>query len=206
MILHWNGTAWKRVPSPSIAGSLSSVAAISGGDAWAVGDTSTQPGRGAPLILHWNGKAWKRVPSPNRGAGTVLDGVAATSAGDAWAVGYTGMGPRTCGRCTTLILHWNGKAWKRVPSPNPTAGILEGVAAASARSAWAVGSIGDHTLILHWTGTVWEQVHSPNPTPDHGENLTGVAATSARNAWAVGYAGGGGQVLIAHWNGVSWMT
>ena len=70
LILHWNGTAWKRVPSPSLAGSLSSVAAISGGDAWAVGDTSTQPGRGAPLILHWNGKAWKRVPSPTRGAGT----------------------------------------------------------------------------------------------------------------------------------------
>ena len=65
VILHWNGTAWKRVPSPSLAGSLSSVAAISGGDAWAVGDTSTQPGRGAPLILHWNGKAWRRVPSPN---------------------------------------------------------------------------------------------------------------------------------------------
>jgi hypothetical protein len=53
---------------------------------------------------------------------------------------------------------------------------------------------------------VWEQVHSPNPTPDHGENLTGIAATSARNAWVAGYAGGGGQVLIAHWNGVSWMT
>jgi hypothetical protein len=49
-------------------------------------------------------------------------------------------------------------------------------------------------------------VHSPNPTPGHGENLTGVAATSARNAWVVGYAAGGGQVLIAHWDGVSWMT
>ena len=126
-----------------------------------------------------------------------VSAVAATSVRNAWAVGG---GPRT------VILRWNGKAWRRVPSPNPTAGILEGVAAASARSAWAVGSIGGHTLILHWTGTVWEQVHSPNPTPDHGENLTGVAATSARNAWVAGYAAGGGQVLIAHWNGVSWMT
>jgi hypothetical protein len=61
-------------------------------------------------------------------------------------------------------------------------------------------------LILHWTGTAWEQVHSPDPTPGHGENLTGVTATSARNAWVVGYAGGGRQVLIAHWNGVSRMT
>jgi hypothetical protein len=45
-----------------------------------------------------------------------------------------------------------------------------------------------------------------HPAPGHGENLTGVAATSAKNAWVVGYAGGGGQALIAHWNGVSWMT
>jgi len=26
------------------------------------------------------------------------------------------------------------------------------------------------------------------------------------NAWVAGYAAGGGQALIAHWNGVSWMT
>ena len=210
LILHWNGTAWKRVPSPGPAGSLSSVAAISVGDAWAVGDTSSPAGRGGPLILHWNGKTWKQVPGPNRSAGTVLDGVAATSAGDAWAVGYTGLGPHTCRHCTTLILHWNGTAWKRVPSPNRSAGsVLYGVAAISAGNAWAVGytpSLTGSTLILHWTGTAWEHVPSPNPTPDHGENLTGVAAASARNAWVVGYAGGGGQVLIAHWNGVSWMT
>jgi len=37
-------------------------------------------------------------------------------------------------------------------------------------------------------------------------DVSAVAATSARNAWAVGYAGGGGQALIAHWNGVSWVT
>ncbi len=205
LILHWNGTAWKRVPSPGLTGSLSSVAAISGGDAWAVGDTSTQSGRGASLILHWNGKAWRRVPSPNPSAGTVLAGVAATSAGDAWAVGYTGMGPRTCGRCTTLILHWNGKAWKRVPSPNPSAGsMLAGVAATSAGNAWAVGStpsLGGSILILHWNGKAWKRVPSPNPPG--GGTLTGVAATSARSAWAVGFSQGGGT-LILRWNGKAW--
>ena len=54
------------------------------------------------------------MPSPNPSAGSVLDGVAATSAGNAWAVGST---PSLAG--STLILHWNGKAWTRVPSPKP---------------------------------------------------------------------------------------
>ena len=50
MILHWNGTAWKRVPSPGHAYStfLISVAAISADDAWAVGYTSSRTGRDAP--------------------------------------------------------------------------------------------------------------------------------------------------------------
>jgi hypothetical protein len=212
VILHWNGTAWTRVPSPGRAYSafLASVAAISADDAWAAGYTSSRAGKDAPLILHWNGTSWKQVPSPDLSAGTVLDGVAATSAGDAWVVGYTGTGPLTCSRCATLILHWNGTTWTRVPSPNPRAGSqLFGVAATSAGNAWAVGStpsLAGSTLILHWNGTAWEQVRTPNPFPGHGENLTGVAATSARNAWVVGYAGGGQYALIAHWNGVSWTT
>lgn len=37
-----------------------------------------------------------------------LRGVAAVSAGDAWAVGYSGSLPGT----KTLIVHWNGTAWK----------------------------------------------------------------------------------------------
>ena len=81
------------------------------------------------------------------------------------------------------MLHWNGKAWTRVPSPNPPGGgTLTGVAATSARSAWAVGfSQGGGTLILGWNGTAWKRVPSPNPTAGI---LEGVAAASARSAWA----------------------
>ena len=39
-----------------------------------------------------------------------LNGVAATSARNVWAVGGTNGGK-------TLIVHWNGSAWRRVPSP-----------------------------------------------------------------------------------------
>src|SRR5579871_4133268 len=66
-------------------------------------------------------------------------------------------------------------------------GQLHGVAATSAKNAWAVGSAGTtthpKTLIVHWNGSSWRPVSSPSPS---GSMLRAVAATSASNAWAVG--------------------
>lgn len=72
-----------------------------------------------------------------------------------WAVGYA---PGLAG--STLILHWNGTIWEQVPSPNPTLGhgeYLVGVAAISARNAWAVGYAGggQQALMVHWNGVSW---------------------------------------------------
>jgi hypothetical protein len=67
-----------------------------------------------------------------RPTGFVGSDVAATSPRNAWAVGSIGPGPGiNPGRGTkTLIEHWNGKTWKRVPSPNPPA------ATSTSSSAW----------------------------------------------------------------------
>jgi hypothetical protein len=113
------------------------------------------------LIERWDGTAWKRVPSPNPAAGGSLAGVAVTSARNAWAVGWTSSpnhpGPKT------VIERWNGTRWKLVRSPSLAGGAeLFGVAAASARSAWAVGLNGrlfsakPTTVALHWNGTTWK--------------------------------------------------
>ena len=138
-------------------------------------------------------------PGPAASFATYGDllGVAATSAGSAWAVGYVG-------NSATLILHWNGTAWKQVPSPSPRAAQLSGVAATSGSNAWAVGfifnSTGYKTLIEHWNGTRWTKVPSPSPGPL--PELSGVAATSASNAWAVGNTGS--TTLMLRWNGTAW--
>ena len=216
VILHWNGKAWTRVssPSPGSYDQLFGVAATSAGNAWAVGQT--QNGTGIhTLTLHWNGKAWSQVPSPSPGPmGDKLYGVTATSAGNAWAVGYSTVYSEGW---KTLILHWNGKAWTQVPSPDPvtvsssklTWNILQGVAATSAGNAWAVGYDevalqGSKTMILHWNGKAWKQVASPNPFCATCDSLYGVAAASARSAWAVGTVNVGGEVVILHWNGTRW--
>ena len=136
LIVHWNGTVWRQVPNPDSRGSqLNGVAATSADDAWAVGLAGSKS-----LILHWNGRVWKRALSPILPRDADLVGVAATSARNAWAVGCTGCTSTSTLNSKPLIVRWNGSAWKRVPSPAaPRSSYLVGVAATSARNAWAVG-------------------------------------------------------------------
>ena len=65
LIEHWNGTAWKWAPTPTLASDFYSVAATSASNAWAVGYTAGQTA--ATLIAHWNGTSWTQVPSPSPG-------------------------------------------------------------------------------------------------------------------------------------------
>ena len=212
LIERWNGTAWRRVPSPNPVGggTLYGLAAISDHSAWAVGQTgglfSRRP---KTLILRWNGTAWRRRPSPNPATpGSWLGAVAATSDRSAWAVGCACNGTPL----KTLIERWNGTRWRIVPSPNPTGdSVLYGVGVTSAGTTWAVGCTScerakPKTLILRWNGTAWKRVPSPNPAD--GGTLAGVAFTSARNAWAVGYTEGPSQrqpkTVIERWDGTKW--
>lgn len=210
-------TAQGRVVTPRPS-DLSGVAATSARDVWAVGFRSNGAAQ-LTLIRHWNGRSWRQVSSPNPGGPSEGDsnellGVAATSARNAWAVGSYSDGKAY----KMLILHWNGRSWKQVPSHFPgclKAGDgLYGVAATSTHDAWAVGRatscfFGDEiTVIFHWNGSTWSEVTSPDPGVFGDNFLTGVTARSASDAWAVGsYSasdGGPLQSLIAHWDGSSW--
>jgi hypothetical protein len=216
LIEHWNGKAWKRVPSQNPGGStndnfLEGVSVDSPSDAWAVGYYSAAADQ--TLIEHWNGKTWKKVKSLNPGGSAnndSLQGVAALSSNDVWAVGHFNNG--TANR--TLIEHWNGNAWKVVQSPSAggsSAGnFLNGVAATSSHDAWAVGLYNDgsanQTLIEHWNGKAWKQVKSQDPGGSGNYNVLDGVAASSNTAWAVGvyFNGTTNQTLVEHWNGKAW--
>jgi hypothetical protein len=139
---------------PKFRGDLSSVAADSSTDAWAVGGA---------LTLHWNGKAWSKVAEPVATAS--LSSVKVFSRSNAWAVG--GYCVAACstngGTYAALVLHWNGRKWSRVAAPSPGADgqtYIYGVSAGSGTSVWAVGEYldaanADRTLTLHWNGKNW---------------------------------------------------
>jgi len=212
LIVHWNGRSWQQVPNVPGNGYLNSITVISRADAWAVGYVS-QNGGNQDLILHWNGKSWQRVPCPSPGqlhntAGDDLYGVAASSARNVWAVGLYTANAKASGE-RTLVLRWTGKAWVRVPSPNPvckscdSGASLSAVATTGADNVWAVGNAGgisSQNLAEHWNGRRWTIERTPDLDPGSLNQLAAVTAISAKLAWVVG------DNLIAQWNGAGWVV
>ena len=208
LTLHWNGTSWSIVPSPSpgTAGlnTLYGVAANSADDVWAVGSFTNSGEYAQTLIQHWDGTSWSVIPSANvPGSNNELFGVVALGPNNVWAVGYSG---NAAFGFFTLVEHWNGSSWSIVSSPSPLGDdILYAVSGTGASDIWAVGrsrnsfTFKTSTLIEHWGGNSWSQVFGAG-----GENsaLYGVGAVSPGDAWAVGESTG--SALIDRWNGSSW--
>ena len=189
LILHWNGTTWKRAELPARIGrgAFYSVAATSATNAWAV--LSPQHGSRS-RIVHWNGRRWGDVvASPAIEKRYGITKLAATSATNLWALGAAG-----------AILHWNGQQWTCALTKDN----LFSVSTSSADNAWAVGfsGYGPWAVAWHWNGHVWKEVTFP--TGASGEPfLQGVAAIpQSGRAWAVGGTNDG--TLMLHWNGTAW--
>ena len=133
---------WHVLKGPANAhesNELFGVSVASEGDVWAVGVARRSGSPARTLVERWHRGIWRTVPSPDRPSGdSFLNAVVALSASDAWAVGLSRF---PGGPARTLILHWNGRRWAIIASPNagPGDNSIESVAAASARDAWAVG-------------------------------------------------------------------
>lgn len=220
LIEHWDGTSWAKVRLPRLGSTdaeLRTVSADAADDAWAAGDLNPLSRAPTSVMLHWTGTRWVRVSIPKPRV-YQEESVAARAPKDVWEVGFRCLA--NCGRSSqttaTVILHWNGTTWAKVPSPNPGKGgsVLTGVTALSARNAWAVGSscvsgcaIGAphvHTLILHWNGRSWARVPSPNPHPF--SFFIGVSAHAAAGVWAVGQSCYNCHPLAVHRVAGRWVT
>jgi hypothetical protein len=154
------------------------------------------------------------VATPSRGSYDGLYGASALSSNDVWAVGrFIG----TDSANETLIEHWNGARFQRVPSPDPQPNdVLLHVQAVSAADVWAVGKTWPATtevfspLIEHFDGKTWGAV--PTPVLRSGSGLlAGVGATSPGDVWAVGSQFSGpakasAATLAEHWDGTAWQV
>ncbi len=94
LTLHWDGSSWKIIPSPTTGNVRSygnatplTSAAATGSAVWSVG----------AVLMEWNGAEWKPMYTVNGQQYGNLTGVAAPNSADLWAVGNEAILHRHCG-------------------------------------------------------------------------------------------------------------
>lgn len=147
-MLHWDGSKWSKVGRPT--GNIYDMAAPSADNVWAVG--STGPESNSELLsMHWNGSSWVTMPVPRPALPSTfrsafrleLRGVTAKANDDVWAVGYQLGQTADFYSQQTIVLHWDGRSWAIVPSPNSevSQSFADAVSLPTGE-VWAVGQVG----------------------------------------------------------------
>ncbi|WP_407285131.1 hypothetical protein [Streptomyces sp. BP-8] len=112
LLLHWDGTSWKRVDGgapPTGHAWLGGITAFAADDIWAVGGSTTGSAE-RPYAVHWNGVKWSAAKTPDVPDGR-LRAVGRTGTGELWAVGGKGAAP--------VALRWDAQRgrWERAADP-----------------------------------------------------------------------------------------
>ncbi len=160
-----------------------------------------------------------------------LSGVTVLGANNAWAVGEVNFYDRNRGGYVdeTYALHWDGRLWRRVPTPSPkrcsncvrTRSRLYAIDAISATDIWAGGSfdtrhptsgfVGDQMLLLHYDGKSWKHIPpvfprfgSPHQSSS-GTRIEAIEAISTKDVWFFGFWSGDPNIprgaLALHYDG-----
>ena len=184
-------------------------------DVWASGRVGPT-GDPTPVLVHWDGRHLRRFAAftPTREGGGTVGALSAVSSTDVWALGRDGIPwARSNNNVnTSVVLHWNGREWSRMPTPPlPKGAVLDDIAAAGPNDVWLVGEGGPYfrPIILHWNGTRWGVSDLWRVTP-YGSMLSAIASRSPDDVWAVGTSGLDAPVsfgygdLVMHWDGRHW--
>jgi hypothetical protein len=173
--VHYNGKSWSQVAIPVSPYQASGSAAA--GD-WVTGAVAAHPGLVA--VLHWDKGAWRDVALPkiavSKGGQMFPGFIAAATPASVWAT--VGIGPSDGGAAvTTVLLHWNGSAWSRVPLPKAV--NVYGLASDGHGGFWVasytVNKPGVYLaglVMYHYSGDRWNRVAVP-VQPGFDTNLSG---------------------------------
>ncbi|MFI6281873.1 hypothetical protein [Streptomyces sp. NPDC050988] len=149
----WDGRRWRTT---SVDFSVSDVAVLAPNDVWAL---DANPAVG---LRHWDGEHWANHDLPGE-----AEALSATGPDDIWVVGshddrHLAPSPRTW----PATMHFDGKKWRSVPTPelrlpglkrDGDASLLD-VVAVSRDDAWTDDAeIHEMAFALHWDGKRWRK-------------------------------------------------
>jgi hypothetical protein len=195
------------VPQSGTVGRLRGITAFADDDVWAVGESDNRT-----LVVHWDGAGWSVVASPNPdNKVNILHAVGGVSSSDLWAVGRMGQNKADTGvppGMRTLAMHWDGREWTAVSTPNVgDNNVLTGVAAVAPGTVTAVGSWEDpsgeipvlRTLAQRWDGSSWATLETPNAGATDNLLRAATPVPGTADVFAVGMhltSGGPSQTLV----------
>ncbi|HYP22453.1 MAG TPA: hypothetical protein VEV43_02670, partial [Actinomycetota bacterium] len=136
--VHFDGTGWTEVPTPSPGDGFSVFYGVSGSapdDVWAVGEWYD---RGDPRAwaIHFDGTSWSAAELPDLGTFVTLRGVSALDADTAVAVGEDQHDDHD----SRVVIEWDGTSWSRAGQDDETQNNWPlAVDLAPDGAGWAVG-------------------------------------------------------------------
>ncbi|MBN1440912.1 MAG: hypothetical protein JW929_16005 [Anaerolineales bacterium] len=178
VILHWDGSAWRAVESPTDK-DLDGLVFTSITSGWA-------SSRDGVILRYALGEWWTysaMAPSPRR---MVMD----PDGEDGWILGSWNRGD--------IVLRWDGEDWVAFSGDGPDGEVLALDFPADGE-AWAAGWIPGKSragMIWRWDGGGWSREIEKVPVP-----LQAAAFLAGDDAWGVGENG-----LLAHWDGSEWFA
>src|ERR1041384_6454223 len=123
--------AWGIEQAAKVGGGGNAISVRAHDDIWAVGYSNGEV-NSRTLTMHFDGSAWTVVPSPNLPDGNRLADVVARSPTDACAAdraapndgGGAGLYWDAQTHAHSVILHWDGKVWRRAPLGAPSLSVV----------------------------------------------------------------------------------
>lgn len=200
LTMHWDGSAWAKVPVPPSPGHSAMLDAVSsrGAETWAVGwyerGLPREPLRRGPIALRWDGERWLEMALPNTsGGGTTLLDVLVLGRNDVWVLGMSNRD----GVGATYLARWDGMSWRRVATPRGRAwGNFTSVAGTADDDLWLGGSGADgldDPQAAHWDGQRWtvyrsaafpsRQSAAGQASGELGEDEPQITAASPSDVW-----------------------
>lgn len=162
-VVRYNGKSWSRVSVPLTSFDASGSPAAG---EWLTGTVAAQPKRVA--VVHWSKGAWRNAALPKisvpKGEQMFPGLIAANAPADIWV--SVNVGPaKGRGPVTTVLLHWNGKAWSKAAVPK---GINVGALASDGHGgAWLASQTTNKSGVItglvmyHYSGGRWTHVPGP---------------------------------------------